>query len=113
MCYRSYLHRHWEHNDRNKPRTIVTHTRGSGRAHCPRARETTQAALSQIRRIVYQCGAEQALAWLDAAQAREAAGGMIIKDGSRRRTPGGVYFAIVSAEIAPDLRTFVQPPPLL
>ena len=72
--------------------------------------ETTRAAISQIRRTVYQCGPEQALAWLEATRAYEAAGGMLVKDGSRRRTPGGVYFAIVSAEIAPQLHAVVFPP---
>lgn len=57
--------------------------------------ETADAPRRQIRRIVQQCGAVQALAWLEQTQAIELAGGMRTTDGSRRRTPGGVYFKLV------------------
>lgn len=50
---------------------------------------------TQIFKIVKICGSEQALSWLAEAQAIEAAGGMLTADGTRRRTPGGVYFAHV------------------
>ncbi len=49
----------------------------------------------QIERIVECCGAEQAHAWLRESQEIEANGGMLTRDGSRRRTPGGVYLYLV------------------
>ncbi|NJL35191.1 MAG: hypothetical protein HC893_16720 [Chloroflexaceae bacterium] len=57
--------------------------------------ESEQKPLRQIEHIVTRCGQEQALGWLEEAQATEAAGGLRTKDGSRPRTPGGIYFFLV------------------
>lgn len=49
----------------------------------------------QIRRIVAALGAERARAFAQEALALEARGGLLVPDGSRRRTPGGVFFHLV------------------
>jgi hypothetical protein len=57
--------------------------------------ETKPSVLSQLHAIVKKLGCEQALHLLDEARQVEANGGMMIKNGSRRRTFGGVYFVLV------------------
>ena len=48
-----------------------------------------------IVRGVKVLGEETALSLLQETHAKEAAGGVMLPDGSRRRTPGGVYFYLV------------------
>jgi hypothetical protein len=57
--------------------------------------ETAAGPRAQIRQIVQLHGPDQALAWLETAQAIASNGGMPTSDGSRARTRGGVYFRIV------------------
>jgi hypothetical protein len=57
--------------------------------------ETKPGVLSQLHVIVKKLGCAEALRLLAEAQHVEAGGGMLINDGSRRRTPGGVFFALV------------------
>jgi hypothetical protein len=64
--------------------------------------ETKPGVLSQLSVIVKRLGCEEALRLLVRAQEIEANGGMLINNGSRRRTPGGVFFALVHAT-HPDL----------
>jgi len=54
--------------------------------------ETSKQPFVQLRRFVYQAGEEFALKLLEEALEIEQAGGLLIRDGSRRRTQGGVYF---------------------
>lgn len=61
--------------------------------------ETKRVAIETIRRYVQVVGPETATATLTEALAVEAGGGMMTRDGSRRRTPGGVYFALVRERI--------------
>jgi len=71
--------------------------------------ETTAFAIAQIRRIVATLGPDGAQAVVAEAQRIEAAGGMLIPDGSRRRTLGGVFFALVRAQLTPAQRLVVFP----
>jgi PHAX RNA-binding domain len=48
-----------------------------------------------IHVIVKHIGTDQALAFLHEAQEVEQKGGLMLPDGSRRRTPGGVFFRLV------------------
>jgi PHAX RNA-binding domain len=57
--------------------------------------ETEDEPRATILRAVVQLGADAALALLRDAQAVEAGGGMWLGDGSRRRTPGGVFFYLL------------------
>ncbi|NWF69167.1 MAG: hypothetical protein HXY40_08775 [Chloroflexi bacterium] len=58
----------------------------------PRTREL-------LIRIVEQVGYDQTNAVLKKALRLEAEGGLMVEDGSRRRTPGGVFFYLLKAEI--------------
>lgn len=57
--------------------------------------ETGDLPRRQVRRVVQALGAGRAHAFLAEALALEAAGGELLPDGSRRRTPGGVFFRLV------------------
>jgi hypothetical protein len=48
-----------------------------------------------VRRVIQVIGAERAQECLQKALEIETNGGMLTKDGSRRRTPGGVFFQVV------------------
>ena len=63
----------------------------------------------QIQRIVARLGAQAALALLDETLAREAQGGLMLPDGSRRRTPGGAYFYIVRRRVSKEDWAFINP----
>src|ERR1700694_152526 len=54
--------------------------------------ETVIGARAQIKRIVQVLGRSQALALLEETLRVEENGGIMVPDGSRRRTPGGVFF---------------------
>jgi len=62
--------------------------------------ETAHGPLGQVGRVVGRLGAERARAFLARTQEIEAGGGLMLPDGSRRRTPGGVFFHLVrTAEV--------------
>ena len=71
--------------------------------------ETNPAALTQIELIVQHVGAEAALALLQETLAVEAGGGMMLPDGSRRRTPGGVYLYLAKGRVPRDVRAVIWP----
>jgi hypothetical protein len=60
--------------------------------------------LRQLYTIVKHLGTEQALAFLRETVAIEEAGGMLLADGSRRRTPGGVFFYLVRTKGPKEVR---------
>ncbi|KAK7481309.1 hypothetical protein BaRGS_00027389 [Batillaria attramentaria] len=51
-----------------------------------------------IRRVVQEVGRAKALALLRKTDETEAAGGMMTMNGSRRRTPGGVFLQLLKAD---------------
>ena len=57
--------------------------------------ETETKAKATIERSVAALGIESAQALRHEVEAIEAAGGMITVDGSRRRTPGGIYLLLL------------------
>ncbi len=71
--------------------------------------ETDPAATGQIERIVECLGAEAALAFLQETLEVEASGGMMLRDGSRRRTPGGAFFYLVKGRISRQERAAIWP----
>src|SRR3954453_17626214 len=64
---------------------------------------------AQVWRVVQILGIERALGFYAQAQVTEAAGGMLLPDGSRRRTPGGVFFKLVRDGIAKEERWRIFP----
>jgi hypothetical protein len=71
--------------------------------------ETNPAALKQVELIVRHVGAEAALALLQGSLAVEAQGGMMLPDGSRRRTPGGVYLYLAKGRVPREFRAIIWP----
>jgi len=74
--------------------------------------ETERGPLGQVGRVVGRLGAARARAFLTRTQEIEAAGGLLLPDGSRRRTPGGVFFHIVRADdtLTREDRVYIFPP---
>jgi hypothetical protein len=62
--------------------------------------ETDPAAIGQIERIVECLGVEATLTFLRETLETEARGGIMLRDGSRRRTPGGAFFYLVKGRIS-------------
>lgn len=60
--------------------------------------ESDEEPKRQIYRVVKRLGADQALGFLQQALQVEAAGGIMLADRSRRRTPGGVFFSLVKEQ---------------
>ena len=56
--------------------------------------ETQAGPRAQIVQIVRALGRTQARALLDQTMQIEENGGMLVPDGSRRRTPGGIFFSL-------------------
>ena len=71
--------------------------------------ETQPWPLNQIRRIVQRLGPEAAFAFLHEAHQIEAQGGLMLPDGSRRRTLGGVFFFLVRERVTPEDRAAIFP----
>src|ERR687886_2079036 len=73
--------------------------------------ETQAGPINQIRRIVQRLGPEAALSFLQETQQIEAQGGRQLPDGSRRRTPGGVFFSLVKDRVSAKDRAAIFPTP--
>jgi len=74
--------------------------------------ETDRGPLGQVGRVVGRLGADRARTFLARTQEIEAAGGLMLPDGSRRRTPGGVFFHLVRADdtLSREDRVSIFPP---
>jgi len=66
--------------------------------------ETGPEPLQLLHKVVKKLGSEQALAFLQKTQEIEAQGGLLLSDGSRRRTPGGVFFYLVRTKAPRPVR---------
>ena len=64
------------------------------------AKTLNEPLVGLVNRVVWHLGIEQAQTFLQQALEIEAQGGMMIADGQRRRTPGGVFFKLVKDHIA-------------
>jgi hypothetical protein len=73
--------------------------------------EPAQSARHQIARIVRYCGIEFAEQLFQDTMEIEANGGMLTADGSRRRTPGGVFFSLGRSRMTDEQRKKVFNPP--
>lgn len=72
--------------------------------------ETEPGPLKQIKAIVHALGIEAALNLLAETQQVEANTGLLVADGSRRRTPGGVFFYLARQRVPPKQRRAIWPP---
>jgi len=74
--------------------------------------ETAHGPLGKVGRVVGRLGTARARAFLARAHEIEAGGGLMLPDGSRRRTPGGVFFHLVrtDATLTPADRADIFPP---
>ncbi|MEO8611415.1 MAG: phosphorylated adapter RNA export RNA-binding domain-containing protein [Chloroflexota bacterium] len=66
--------------------------------------ETEKQSRRQIVLVIKDMGLEFAQAILQETLGIEAQGGMMLPDGSRRRTPGGVFFKLVRNRVPPKVR---------
>ncbi len=73
--------------------------------------ETVPNPMEQIARAVDRLGTDQARAFLAQVQDIEAGGGRMLPDGSRRRTPGGVFFLLLrqSADVRRRDKVYIFP----
>ncbi len=66
--------------------------------------ETHAGARATIWRCVHTLGPERAQAFVTQSLEVEANGGMLVPDGSRRRTLGGIFFYLVRTQISDTRR---------
>lgn len=71
--------------------------------------EENHDAWRQIARLLQACGQDFTSELLQQTLELEAQGGLLLADGSRRRTPGGVFFHLAKMQMAPELRLKVFP----
>ncbi len=62
-----------------------------------------------LRQVLRVLGADRTTALLAEALQREAAGGMLTHDGTRWRTPGGVFFQLIKEQASPQERRRLFP----
>ena len=67
--------------------------------------ETREAILIHTRRMFTRCGSAAVWAIVEEARQIEASGGMLTSDGTRRRTLGGVFFALMKERIGTKPRS--------
>ena len=73
--------------------------------------EKNPRAIWQINHYAKLKSIEAAQALLQRTLDLEAQGGMLVPNGNRRRTPGGVYFALARETLTADEQLIVFPPP--
>src|SRR5438128_12494908 len=64
-----------------------------------------------LRQVLRTLGQDRCAAILADTLSCEASGGMLTKDGTRRRTPGGVFFQLVKERATRQERQRLLPPP--
>lgn len=74
-------------------------------------KETEELPRSQIAKVTKALGREETLALLDEVERIESEGGLLVPDGSRRRTPGGVFFHLARQKLPRPLRFRIFAPP--
>ncbi len=90
------------------PPNLVTSTAGQ---IAEQLGETDTTPRRQIWRIVRTIGPERTQAFVEQALEIEANGGMLLPDGSRKRTLGGVFFRLVRDQVSEEERRAIWPYP--
>src|SRR5436305_2820998 len=88
-----------EHTPPRKPREPSVHETAMFIADA--LGETEEGPREQLVHVVWALGRTQARALLERTLEIEAGEGLLVPDGSRRRTPGGVYFYLAYTEGKP------------
>jgi hypothetical protein len=76
---------------------------------CSTLKETEERPRGQITAIVEALGPERAAELITETEKIESEGGMPVPDGSRRRTPGGVFFYLARRALPPAERAKIFP----
>ncbi len=71
--------------------------------------ETRSIPLEQIKRIIEVMGEEKALGLLQETLDIEAGDGIMVSNGKRRRTVGGVFFYLARKQVTPKERRYIWP----
>jgi hypothetical protein len=74
--------------------------------------ETEATPRAQIRRMLQTIGPERTQAFVQQALETEANGGILLPDGSRKRTRGGVFFRLVRDQVSDAERRAIWPYPI-
>ena len=72
--------------------------------------ETTAQPLAHLRRTLLTMGEDRVRHLVQQAKAVEEQGGMMLPDGSRRRTLGGVFFKLAKEQASPQERSRIWVP---
>lgn len=72
--------------------------------------ETEDRPKKQMAAIVEALGPDRCMALLYETRAVEAQGGMLLPDGTRRRTPGGVFFVLARSRLTKEQRKAIFDP---
>jgi hypothetical protein len=103
----------------DKPSEQQSNTQQVARDIARQLQETNLEAIEQIGLIVQRLGVEKAQEFLQETLKTEAEGGLLVQDGSRRRTSGGTFFYLVRGKVSrkdrwaiwPHLAPKPKPPP--
>ena len=103
----------------DRPSEQQSNTQQVARDIARQLQETNPEAIEQIGLIVHLLGMEKAQEFLRETLETEDRDGLLVRDGSRRRTPGGVYFYLVRGKVSrkdrwaiwPHLAPKPKPPP--
>jgi hypothetical protein len=71
--------------------------------------ESAPHVIGQIQRIVDHLGAKAACAFLDKTKQCLADGGVLTRDGQRKRTPGGTFFFLVRGGVTAEQHQAIWP----
>lgn len=93
----------------DKPSEQQSNTEQVARDIARQLQETNPDAIEQIGLIIQRLGMEKVQEFLREALKTEAEGGLLVRDGSRRRTPGGTFFYLVRGKVSRKDRWVIWP----
>ncbi len=98
-------------SERHRARAMSPETQAVAADIAAALGETAPDPMEQIARAVDRLGTERTRAFLAQVQEIEAGGGRVLPDGSRRRTPGGLFFLLLrqSADVSRRNKVYIFP----
>lgn len=94
-----------------KPKKPTAEHRALAKAVIEQLEETGEWGKRGILRVVHRCGPAFTEVLVDKVLSIEAQGGMLVSDGSRRRTPGGVFFYLMKRYVSRAMAAAIFPRP--